>query len=71
LALTLPAGCGRSVGIVCLRTETTEFSYEKSMNIKENDAGVNYNEKSIKIMTNLIKIGKLLWGYKYRDKEFH
>jgi hypothetical protein len=22
-------------------------------------------------MTNLIKIGKLLWGYKYRDKEFH
>jgi hypothetical protein len=26
LALSSPAGCGRSVGIVCLRTKTTEFS---------------------------------------------
>jgi hypothetical protein len=26
LALTSPAGCGRSVGIVRLRTKTTEFS---------------------------------------------
>jgi hypothetical protein len=27
LALTSPAGCGRLVGIVRLRTETTEFSF--------------------------------------------
>jgi hypothetical protein len=27
VALTSPAGCGRSVGIVRLRTETTEFSF--------------------------------------------
>jgi hypothetical protein len=27
LALTSPAGCGRSVGIVHLRTKTTEFSF--------------------------------------------
>jgi hypothetical protein len=26
LALTTPTGCGRSVGIVRLRTKTTEFS---------------------------------------------
>jgi hypothetical protein len=26
LALTSPAGCGRSVCIVCLRTKTTEFN---------------------------------------------
>jgi hypothetical protein len=27
LALTSPTGCGRSVGIVRLRTKTTEFSF--------------------------------------------
>jgi hypothetical protein len=27
LALTLPTGCGRSIGIVRLRTKTTEFSF--------------------------------------------
>jgi hypothetical protein len=27
LALTSPTGCGRSVGIVHLRTKTTEFSF--------------------------------------------
>jgi hypothetical protein len=28
LALTSPTGCGRSVGIVCLWTKTTEFSFK-------------------------------------------
>jgi hypothetical protein len=28
LALTSPAGCGRSVGIVRLRTKTTEFRFK-------------------------------------------
>jgi hypothetical protein len=34
LALTSPTSCGRSVGIVRLRTTATEFSYSFSVEIK-------------------------------------
>jgi hypothetical protein len=36
LALTSPAGCGHSVGIVCLRTKTTEFSLVQYMQLYGN-----------------------------------
>jgi hypothetical protein len=36
LALTLPAGCGRSVGIVRLRAKTTEFK-ESMLKSKKNN----------------------------------
>jgi hypothetical protein len=37
LALTLSAGCGRLVGIVRLRTKTTEFSFSFSLIIQNEE----------------------------------